>query len=78
MIYESSALAVVIFFLFVGFTLGLSFWLGRKAKSSEGYFAAHGQIPWFVNGIAFAGDYRVESSCGIKPKYNYLQRNLEN
>ena len=45
MIYESSWQAIAIFFLFVGFTLGFSFWLGRKAKSSEGYFAAHGQIP---------------------------------
>jgi cation/acetate symporter len=62
-------LPVVLFFLFVGFTLGLSFWLGRKAKSSAGYFAAHGQIPWFVNGIAFAGDYLSAASflgiCGM-------------
>lgn len=69
MIYESSASAVALFTLFVGFTLGLSFWLGRKAKSSEGYFAAHGQIPWFVNGIAFAGDYLSAASflgiCGM-------------
>lgn len=75
MIYESSALAVVIFFLFVGFTLGLSFWLGRKAKSSEGYFAAHGQIPWFVNGIAFAGDYLSAASflgiCGMIAFFGY-------
>ncbi|MGV2338922.1 MAG UNVERIFIED_CONTAM: hypothetical protein LVR18_34540 [Planctomycetaceae bacterium] len=62
MIYESSPLAVLIFCLFVGFTLGLSFWLGRKAKSSEGYFAAHGQTPWFVNGVAFAGDYLSAAS----------------
>ena len=69
MIYESSWLAVAIFFAFVGFTLGLSFWLGGKAKSSEGYFAAHGQIHWFVNGIAFAGDYLSAASflgiCGM-------------
>ena len=69
MIYERSLSAVVLFTVFVGFTLGLSFWLGRKAKSSEGYFAAHGQIPWFVNGIAFAGDYLSAASflgiCGM-------------
>ncbi|MCR9200329.1 MAG: cation acetate symporter [Planctomycetaceae bacterium] len=69
MIYERSMSAVVLFTVFVGFTLGLSFWLGRKAKSSEGYFAAHGQIPWFVNGIAFAGDYLSAASflgiCGM-------------
>ncbi len=75
MIYESSWQAVLIFFLFVGFTLGLSFWLGRKAKSSEGYFAAHGQIPWFVNGVAFAGDYLSAASflgiCGMIAFYGY-------
>jgi len=74
-IYESSPLAVLIFCLFVGFTLGLSFWLGRKAKSSEGYFAAHGQIPWFVNGVAFAGDYLSAASflgiCGMIAFYGY-------
>ena len=62
MIYDVSPTAIVVFLLFVGFTLGLSFWLGRKAKSSEGYFAAHGQIPWFVNGVAFAGDYLSAAS----------------
>ena len=56
MIYEPSTLAVTVFFLFVAFTLGLSFYLGGRAKSSQGYFAAHGQIPWFVNGVAFAGE----------------------
>ena len=52
MIYEPSAVAVVVFCLFVAVTLGLSFFLGRKAKSAQGYFAAHGEIPWFVNGIS--------------------------
>jgi Na+(H+)/acetate symporter ActP len=44
MLYQPSTLAVAVFFAFVGVTLGLSFWLGRKAKSSAGYFAAHGEI----------------------------------
>ncbi|MEP3479163.1 MAG: cation acetate symporter [Fuerstiella sp.] len=75
MIHEASNLAIVLFIIFVGFTLGLSFWLGRKAKSSEGYFAAHGQIPWFINGIAFAGDYLSAASflgiCGMIAFYGY-------
>ncbi|WP_339612579.1 cation acetate symporter [uncultured Rubinisphaera sp.] len=75
MIYEPSVLAVVVFFGFVGVTLGLSFWLGGKAKSSAGYFAAHGQIPWFVNGVAFAGDYLSAASflgiCGMIAFYGY-------
>ena len=66
---------LIIFLFFVGTVLGISFWLGRKAKSSQGYFAAHGQIPWFVNGIAFAGDYLSAASflgiCGMIAFYGY-------
>ncbi|WP_149499666.1 sodium/solute symporter [Roseiconus lacunae] len=75
MIYDPSWVAVFVFFSFVGATVGLSFYLGRKAKSSEGYFAAHGQIPWAVNGIAFAGDYLSAASflgiCGMIASYGY-------
>jgi len=74
-IYEPSVSAAVIFFVFVGITLGISFWLGRKATDSKGYFAAHGQIPWFVNGVAFAGDYLSAASflgiCGMIAFYGY-------
>jgi len=74
-IYEPSFVAVVFFFLFVAITLGLSFYLGSRAKSSQGYFTAHGQIPWFVNGIAFAGDYLSAASflgiCGMIAFYGY-------
>ncbi|MCA9121577.1 MAG: cation acetate symporter [Planctomycetaceae bacterium] len=75
MIHEASYVAIVIFFAFVAVTLGISFYLGGKAKSSQGYFAAHGQIPWFVNGVAFAGDYLSAASflgiCGMIAFYGY-------
>ena len=68
-------LTLLIFLIFVGAVLGISFWLGRSARSSQGYFAAHGQIPWFVNGIAFAGDYLSAASflgiCGMIAFYGY-------
>lgn len=71
----TSYLAISVFLIFVGFTLGLSFWLGRKAKTASGYFAAHGQVGWFVNGIAFAGDYLSAASflgiCGMIAFYGY-------
>jgi cation/acetate symporter len=74
-IYTPSLLAVAVFLLFVGVTLGLSFYLGKRARSSAGYFAAHGQIPWFVNGVAFAGDYLSAASflgiCGMIAFYGY-------
>lgn len=68
-------MSIAIFLAFTGFVLGLSFWLGRKAKTAGGYFAAHGQVGWFVNGIAFAGDYLSAASflgiCGMIAFYGY-------
>lgn len=62
-------MAIIVFFCFVLFVVGLSFYLGRKTKSSSGYYAAGGQIHWGVNGIAFAGDYLSAASflgiCGM-------------
>src|SRR5262245_29245677 len=75
MIYETSPAAIVVFAIFVAVVLGISFYLGAKAKSAQGYFAAHGQIPWFVNGVAFAGDYLSAASflgiCGMISLYGY-------
>jgi len=74
-IYEPSYLAIGVFAFFVGIVLVISFWLGAKAKSASGYYAAHGQIPWFVNGVAFAGDYLSAASflgiCGMIAFYGY-------
>lgn len=75
MIYDASSTAIAIFIAFVVGVLALSFWLGRKARSAQGYFAAHGQVGWFVNGIAFAGDYLSAASflgiCGMIAFYGY-------
>jgi cation/acetate symporter len=69
MIYEANSLAIAVFTILVAATLAFSFYLGAQAKSSKGYFAAGGSIPWFVNGIAFAGDYLSAASflgiCGM-------------
>jgi cation/acetate symporter len=68
-------MTIAIFLFFVFFTLGLSWWLGRRAKTASGYFAAHGQVGWFVNGVAFAGDYLSAASflgiCGLIAFYGY-------
>lgn len=75
MVYVTSPLAVGVFIGFIIVVLGLSWWLGRRARSASGYYAAHGQIHWFVNGIAFAGDYLSAASflgiCGMIAFYGY-------
>ena len=62
-------LSVGVFTAFTLTVLVLSTMLGRRASSVSGYFAAHGQVGWFVNGVAFAGDYLSAASflgiCGL-------------
>ena len=73
--YIANPIAIAIFLAFVGFVLGISFYFARKAKSAEGYFAAGGNIHWFVNGVAFAGDYLSAASflgiCGLIATMGY-------
>lgn len=73
--HHPTTIAVVVFLIFVGSVLGLSFYLGSKAKSAKGYYAAHGGVHWFINGIAFAGDYLSAASflgiCGMIALYGY-------
>lgn len=68
-------MAIIVFIIFVVFVVGLSFYLGNKAKTSSGYYAAGGQIHWGVNGIAFAGDYLSAASflgiCGLIATVGY-------
>ncbi|MBI5387941.1 MAG: cation acetate symporter [Verrucomicrobia bacterium] len=75
MIHETSWIAVLVFLFFAGAVLAISFYLGSKAKSASGYFAAGGGIHWAVNGIAFAGDYLSAASflgiCGMIAFYGY-------
>jgi cation/acetate symporter len=64
-----NVLSIVLFVLFVGFVLAISFYFAGRAKSASGYYAAGGRIHWSVNGIAFAGDYLSAASflgiCGM-------------
>ncbi|MBI5383450.1 MAG: cation acetate symporter [Verrucomicrobia bacterium] len=75
MIHETSWIAVVVFLFFACAVLGISFYLGARAKSARGYFAAGGGIHWAVNGIAFAGDYLSAASflgiCGMIAFFGY-------
>ncbi len=75
MIHETSLMAVLIFLFFASAVIGISLYLGRRAKSAAGYFAAGGNIHWAVNGIAFAGDYLSAASflgiCGMIAFYGY-------
>jgi cation/acetate symporter len=68
-------MAVTVFVLFVLFVIGLSLYLGNRAKTASGYYAAGGNIHWGVNGVAFAGDYLSAASflgiCGLIATVGY-------
>jgi cation/acetate symporter len=69
MIYSISPLSILIFIGFVLLTVIISLYFGRKANCPTGFFVAGGKIHWFVNGIAFAGEYLTAASllgiCGL-------------
>jgi len=54
---ELNVPAIVMFFAFIVFTLGLTVWAARKTKSASDFYTAGGGITGFQNGLAIAGDY---------------------
>ena len=49
--------AIIMFFVFIVGTLGLTYWAARKTKSASDFYTAGGGITGFQNGLAIAGDY---------------------
>jgi cation/acetate symporter len=54
--------AIVIFFLFVLLTLGITYWAARRTKTSSEFYTAGRSITGFQNGLALAGDYMSAAS----------------
>ncbi len=54
--------AIIMFFVFVSFTLGVTFWAARRTKSAKDFYTAGGGITGFQNGLAIAGDYMSAAS----------------
>ncbi|MBK8022477.1 MAG: cation acetate symporter [Chloroflexi bacterium] len=75
MTYEASPIAIGIFVGFVVLVLWVSFFFAKRTRDAKSYYAAGGQIHWFVNGIAFAGDYLSAASflgiAGMIAFYGY-------
>lgn len=49
--------AVAMFLLFVGFTLGLTYYAARRSKTTEEFYTAGGRFGGVANGFAIAGDF---------------------
>ncbi len=54
--------AIIMFLIFVGATLGITYWAARRTKTAKDFYAAGGGITGFQNGLAIAGDYMSAAS----------------
>ena len=54
---ELNVPAIIMFFIFIVGTLGITYWAARKTKSASDFYTAGGGITGFQNGLAIAGDY---------------------
>ncbi|MGM0623148.1 MAG: sodium:solute symporter family transporter, partial [Campylobacterota bacterium] len=54
--------AVVMFLIFVGATLGITYWASKRTKTAKDFYTAGGGITGTQNGLAIAGDYMSAAS----------------
>ena len=54
--------AIIMFLIFVIFTLGITYWASKRVRSRNDYYTAGGNITGFQNGLAIAGDYMSAAS----------------
>ena len=54
--------AIIMFVVFVGATLCITYWASKRNKSAADYYAAGGKITGFQNGLAISGDYMSAAS----------------
>jgi cation/acetate symporter len=59
---ELNVPAIVMFFIFVSATLGITYWASKKTKSASDFYTAGGGITGTQNGMAIAGDYMSAAS----------------
>jgi len=54
--------AIIMFIVFVAFTLGITYWASKRTRTRSDYYTAGGNITGFQNGLAIAGDYMSAAS----------------
>ncbi|EKV30758.1 Acetate permease ActP [Caenispirillum salinarum AK4] len=59
---DTNVTAIIMFFIFVVATMGITYWAARQTKSAKDFYAAGGGITGFQNGMAIAGDYMSAAS----------------
>lgn len=54
--------AIVMFVIFVGATLYITYWASKRTRSRKDYYTAGGNITGLQNGLAMAGDFMSAAS----------------
>lgn len=54
--------AIIMFLIFVAFTLGITYWASKRTRSRSDYYTAGGNITGFQNGLAMAVDFMSAAS----------------
>ena len=65
--------AIVMFFIFVAATLGITYWAAKRTKTASDYYTAGGGITGTQNGLAIAGDYMSAATLLGLTSMTYFQ-----
>ncbi len=65
--------AIVMFFIFVAATLGITYWAAKRTKTASDYYSAGGGITGTQNGLAIAGDYMSAATLLGLTSLTYFQ-----
>ena len=65
--------AIVMFFIFVMATLGITYWAAKRTKTASDYYTAGGGITGTQNGLAIAGDYMSAATLLGLTSLTYFQ-----
>ena len=65
--------AIVMFFIFVLMTLGITYWAAKRTKTASDYYSAGGGITGTQNGLAIAGDYMSAATLLGLTSLTYFQ-----
>ena len=59
---EPNYTAVIMFVLFVGVTLFITYWASKKTHTAKSFYTAGGNITGLQNGLAISGDFMSAAS----------------
>ncbi len=59
---QPNAISIILFFLFVGVTLGITYWASSRTKTATEFYTAKRGVSALQNGLALSGDFMSAAS----------------